>query len=251
MKISPVYSYNAQIKSRSISYGGEPHPLGVTKLDPLGEDGCEYENAVHKQKPSNFNKSEDSFEKTTSRSRKTSPLAYRSALVGTIAGLVIGGAFMAYKNDVIGSIRNNGYQNDLAKDPEKTAREFLDDLVISNETPSEKTDEITVIQNIGDENFVEIEKLKKDKTTVRYKIEMPEGVDGSVDYEKIENTSLKDLIEQNKVSQAAIDINSDGNEEISFSFENGDVNNTTVEFDTDSDGILDKKVTIQIVDYKK
>ena len=97
MKISPVYSYNAQIKSRSISYGGEPHPLGVTKLDPLGEDGCEYENAVHKQKPSNFNKSEDSFEKTTSRSRKTSPLAYRSALVGTIAGLVIGGAFMAYK----------------------------------------------------------------------------------------------------------------------------------------------------------
>ena len=80
---------------------------------------------------------------------------------------------------------------------------------------------------------------------------MPEGVDGSVDYEKIENTSLKDLIEQNKVSQAAIDINSDGNEEISFSFENGDVNNTTVEFDTDSDGILDKKVTIQIVDYKK
>ena len=154
-------------------------------------------------------------------------------------------------DDVIGTIKNASYQNDLVSNPEKTAREFLDDLVISNETPSEKTDEITVIQNIGDENFVEIEKLKKDKTTVRYKIEMPEGVDGSVDYEKIENTSLKDLIEQNKVSQAAIDINSDGNEEISFSFENGDVNNTTVKFDTDSDGILDKKVTIQIVDYKK
>ncbi len=226
MKISPVNLYTPKAKTKVSYKGGHPHP-------PVGNDEGNKTEALSKH------------------NKKRSVLRYRSTIIGTIAGLVVGGAFMAYKDDVIGTIKNASYQNDLVSNPEKTAREFLDDLVISNETPSEKTDEITVIQNIGDENFVEIEKLKKDKTTVRYKIEMPEGVDGSVDYEKIENTSLKDLIEQNKVSQAAIDINSDGNEEISFSFENGDVNNTTVKFDTDSDGILDKKVTIQIVDYKK
>lgn len=188
-----------------------------------------------------------------SRARKNLKLKIFSPSRVVVALSMLTAAVAIFGNSAAGKIKNYFISNNFEKDYIDFARNILGKTAESDEFVYDNSDEIMVVQNKGGKNYIEIEKKGKDGTTVRYKVENPKDdsdVQFDLSYEDIKDISIGELMEQKKITQMGIDIDSDGNEEMSFEFANGDINNSTITYDFDSNGTTDKQIKIEVENFE-